>query len=213
MAKIDLEEDASENRTLSSAELSQVSELAGRMVQIDKEKGKLEEQLKKLGEEQERIQGATLPALMEEIGLKSFKLRSGEEIIIKPIISGSLPTETAIEKEKDIDVRIELKDRRAKGLAYLVKNGGGALIKNIVFAELGKDSAKLAKEAVGLLNKLGLDGKTEKAVHGASLNSWIREKIESGNPPDFEIFKIYSGNRAEVKTNKPSKGKTAAAKA
>lgn len=207
-----LEEDAPAAKVVSSAELSQISGMASRMLQIDKAVETLTDRIKSMMEEKERIQGADLPSLMEELGMKSFKLKTGEEVIIKPIIKGSLPTETQVEKEKDPDKRLELKTRYEEGMAYLIKNNAGALIKSMVYVELGKDAAKPLKEAMAALKKLGLDPKKERGVNANSLNAWIKERIEGGNPPDFTLFKIYSGNRAEVKTPKPA-AKTLAAKA
>lgn len=201
-AKINIAEDSSDNRQPSSSELVQVSALATRLVQIDVAKQRLTEQIERLNEEYNRIQSADLPALMDAIGIKEFKLTSGELITIKPIIQGSLPSESAVLKEKDPEKRVELRERLEQGFVYLTKAGAGALIKNFVTAELGKDSSSLAKKACAALKSLGIEPSVSRGVHPASLNSWIKERLAAGAEIDHDLFKIYSGNRAEVKTKK-----------
>ena len=202
---INIAEDSSEARQPSSSELVQVSALATRLVQIETAKERLMEQVTRLDEEYNRIQSADLPALMDAIGIKEFKLNSGELITVKPIIQGSLPSESAVLKEKDPEKRHELRERLEQGFVYLTKHGAGALIKNFVTAELGKDSSALAKKACAALKSIGVEPTVSRGVHPASLNSWIKERLAAGSENDHDLFKIYSGTRAEVKTKKRDK--------
>lgn len=202
---LDISEDVDENRQHSSAELSQVSEMCTRMLQIQKARQTLEARIEELDKENERIQGADLPALMDELGLKEFTLKSGEKVIIKPIIKASLPSEGAILKEKDIDKREELRTIFETGVNYLIKNKAGALVKHYLGAELGKDAKKLAQEGVKVLKAMGIEASVEMGVNANSLSAWVKERIQAGNPPPFEIFRVYSGSRAEVKNEKPAR--------
>ena len=203
---VDFAEDSTENKQPSSGDLVQVSALANRLLQIDSAKASLYDQITKLDEEYDRIQSADLPGLMDQIGLKTFTLSTGETVIVKPIIKGALPSESAIQKESDPDRRAELRERFEQGLIYLSKNGAGALIKNHVTAELGKDSNDLAQAAVEALRDLGIDPALTRGVNPMSLNAWIKERITSGSDIDHDLFKIYSGSKAEVKQSKSKKG-------
>ena len=199
---VNFADDAAENRQPTSDELVQVSALAGRLVQINSAKERLLEQITKLDEEFDRIQSADLPSLMDSIGLKTFTLQSGEHIIVKPIIKGALPSESAILKEQDPVKRAELRERFELGLKFLEQHGAGALVKNVLSAELGKDSSDLAQEAAAALKSLGIEPTLARGVNPNSLNAWIKERIANGDDVDYDLFKIYSGNRAEVKTSK-----------
>ncbi len=201
-APIDFPEDSAEARQPTSDQLVQVSALAKRLTQIEVAKAKLLDQIAKLDEEYDRIQSADLPGLMDAIGLKNFTLDSGETVVVKPIIKGSLPTETAILKESDPIRRAELRERFETGMVYLKDHGATALIKNHVTAELGKDSSELATAAVEALKDLGIEPMVTRGVNPNSLNAWIKERISSGSDIDHDLFKIYSGTRAEVKTTK-----------
>lgn len=203
---VDFAEDSAENQQPSSGELVQVSALASRLIQIDAAKTSLYEQISKLDEEYDRIQSADLPGLMDQIGLKTFTLSTGETVVVKPIIKGGLPTESTIQKETDPERRAELRERFEQGLIFLSKAGAGALIKNLVSAELGKDSNELASAAVEALRDLGIDPSVTRGVNPMSLNAWIKERIASGADIDHDIFKIYSGSKAEVKQPKSKKG-------
>jgi len=198
--KVNIAEDSSEARQPSSSELVQVSALATRLVQIETAKARLLEQITRLDDEYGRIQNADLPALMDAIGIKEFKLTSGELVSIKPIIAASLPSEGAVLKEKDPNKRHELKERMEEGFVYLTQHGAGALIKNFVTAELGKDSSTLAKKACAALRSLGVEPQVSRGVHPGSLNSWVKERLAAGTEIDHDLFKIYTGTRAEVKT-------------
>jgi len=203
---VDFAEDSAENQQPSSGELVQVSALASRLIQIDGAKNSLYEQISKLDEEYDRIQSADLPGLMDQIGLKTFTLSTGETVVVKPIIKGALPSESSILKETDPEKRAELRERFEQGLIYLSRSGASALIKNHVSAELGKDSSDLAKAAVDALRDLGIDPSVTRGVNPMSLNAWIKERISSGADIDHDIFKIYSGSKAEVKQPKSKKG-------
>lgn len=203
---VDFAEDSTENQQPSSGDLVQVSALASRLIQIDSAKTSLYEQIAKLDEEYDRIQSADLPGLMDQIGLKTFTLSTGETVVVKPIIKGALPSESSIQKESDPDRRAELRERFEQGLIYLSQHGAGALIKNHVTAELGKDSNELAEAAVEALRDLGIDPSVTRGVNPMSLNAWIKERITSGSDIDHDLFKIYSGSKAEVKQSKSKKG-------
>jgi len=201
-ATVDFAEDSAENNQPSSGELAQVSALANRLIHIDSAKAKLLEQIEKLDEEYDRIQFADLPGLMEAIGLKNFTLSSGETVVVKPIIKGGLPSESAIAREKDPIKRDELRMRFEAGMAYLESHGAAALIKNFVSAEFGKDSSALANAAADALKSLGVDPTLSRGVNPQSLNAWLKERITEGADVDADIFKLYSGTKAEVKSER-----------
>jgi hypothetical protein len=205
-ASVDFAEDSTENNQPSSGELAQVSALANRLIQIESAKAKILEQVEKLDEEYDRIQFADLPGLMEAIGLKDFTLSSGETVVVKSIIKGGLPSESAIAREKDPIKRDELRMRFESGIAYLENHGAAALIKNYVSAEFGKDSSALASAAADALKSLGVDPMISRGVNPQSLNAWLKERLKDGSEVDADIFKLYSGTKAEVKSErKPSK--------
>lgn len=202
---VDILEDVTKQDSLSGDSLKRITEMGKRLVQIKEAEARLQERLKELSEESERISGADLPGVMQELSLKDFTLESGDKIVLKNIVKGNLPTESAILKEQDPTARIELKTRFEQGMRYLESNGASALIKNVVMAEMGKDSIVLSKKAIAALKKLKIDATLTRGVNPNSLNAWIKERIEAGDEVDPEIFKIYTGTRAEVKTTSKAK--------
>lgn len=200
--EIDITEDINTSSTISSAELSQITEKAERLIQIEKAMDLLAERAKELSSEYKLIQNVTLPALMEELGLAEFKLNSGDSVSIKPIIAASIPTQKAVDTEKDPDKHIELKLKFETAMAYLEKNGGASLIKTNVTAALPAGSVKLARAAVKALKALKIETEVRKGVHPGALNSWCKEKIENGTELDFDVLGIYSGKQAQVKKKK-----------
>jgi hypothetical protein len=203
-SKIDFESDSS--KPLSDAELSQVANLAQQLRDVDYTIARLTEELENAQEIRDRVASADLPALMDQVGMKEFTLKDGAKITVKPIVKAALPAESAIAKCKEPEKRSEMRDRFERGLKYLQKNGAGALVKNIVKAELGKDSIKLARQACAALRALGIKSELARGVHPHSLTAWVKERLEAGKPVDHDLFAVYSGNIATITPPKQTTG-------
>jgi hypothetical protein len=121
---------------------------------------------------------------------------------VKPFVSCSLPSESQINKEKDPEKRELMKQRRADGLKFLKENQAAAIIKTSISADLGKDAAAKAIEAVALLKKLGIEAETAVGVHAQTLLSWVKERMAAGKPVDEEAFAIFSGKKAVIEKPK-----------
>lgn len=200
---IDITADLSDSRSSSSVELSQIAERGARLLQIESAKAQLQKRIDEMTEEEDRISKITLPALMQQIGVQEFTLTTGERILVKPIISASIPSKSAIEKERDSEKRFDLQSKFDVAMEYLVQNNAEAIIKNFVVVALGKDSDEDAKRVVDTISDLGFVASLSKGVHPSTLTSWVKERLTNGDPVDFEILSVYSGKVAEIK--KPGK--------
>jgi hypothetical protein len=196
---IDFEQDKASG---ASGELSAIADMVQTMQQAQDTVTRLEKELKEAQSTLHRIEHIDLPELMTEFGVTEFTTRDGTQVIVDAIISGSIPSLGAIKKCKDAYERDELAERRQKAFAYLEQHGAGALIKNILAAEVPKGEQAQLQAAIDALQAIGLTPHNEQSVHHSSLNSWLKERTQAGEMPDADIFKIYNGNRAVVKKKK-----------
>lgn len=204
--EIDLEADAGVTVAPEDA-LARIAELANEIIRLEVEAERRADALKETQEELRTLTEETLPTLMESCGVKDFTLADGSKVTISDVIRASLPTDSAIAKEKDKDKQFEMRDRRAKCLAYIEAMGAGSMIKHYLEAELGKGADALAKKVLDTLSKMGVKAAASKGVHAQTLQAWIKERIRAGLPLDYDLFKVFNGRKAEIKAAKPTKAK------
>lgn len=197
------EQDADNRQnSLEGESLDRICQHAQRILDIDQELETLSMRLADLREEQLNIQTQLLPSEMESSGLSEFKLSSGHRISIKDVVQGSIPSESAIAKCKDVAEKSLLEDRRKACLEYLVKHGAEAIIAISIYAPLGKGQQKEAEKAVAALRKLQVEAHIEQNVHHQTLNSWLKEQLEQGKSVDADTFKLFTGKVAKVEQPK-----------
>lgn len=185
-----------------ATDLAAIVEIAKGLVNLEKRILMGEELLKQLKEKHQRITTEEIPAMMEALGLKEFTLANDDKIVLMPVTSANLPSESTIEKTKEVNKQEELRARFNSGIAYLKKVGADSIIKTFVKAELGKDSEKLAKQVQAALGKLGIEASVGRGVHPQTLTAWVKERLAAGLEVDFDLFAVYTGTRAEIKPNK-----------
>jgi hypothetical protein len=197
--KMDINPEEDKKSSDNVGELSAITDLAETLKKKQALADSKEKELKEIKSEIHRIESDTLPSLMEEVGLSEVKLSDGSKVQVRPIIRASLPSASAIDKEKDSMKRSEMIERFRKGCEFLEEAGAGAIIKNILNADLGNDSEETAKEAITILEGMGIRAKADKNVNPNSLSSWIREMIEAGKEIDHDLFGVYTGHKAHIK--------------
>lgn len=180
--EIDFEADALTIRA-SDDQLKAVASTAQKMLTLQRKIEEAEEWVKKHKELLRGIQETELPNAMDACGMSSFTLDSGQQIVIKQIIAGSIP-----------------KAKEAEALGWLRQHNFDGLIKRKIEVSLGRGMDKLGAKAVTALKKMGLEVKESETVHPQTLGAWVREIIEEGKVSlPLELLGIYVGRRATVK--------------
>lgn len=163
-------------------EMSRLAKLADMMVRIERRKSDLETELKETEKELQRIQEHEIPALMAEIGVKSFKLDNGAEVSVKNYYSASIN-----------------KERQDEAFGWLNENGFGDLIKNVVSTSFGRGQESAAEQFARDCYEKGLNAAMKKWVEPMTLKAFAKEQIEKGeNLPD-DLFGVYVGQKASIK--------------
>ena len=166
--------------------IDDVALLARGMVDAQDEVDKAEEALKKKKEHLRLLREETIPCVMEELGLTSIKLDSGQTLTVKPEVYCSIP--------KDDD------EKRLAAFQFLVDHDGAALIKTYVSVEFGKEEWKRAERLQKALIKNKFVPIVEQSVHPSTLKSYIKELIAQATPGlDLSVFNAHSVMVAKLK--------------
>lgn len=158
------------------SDLQRAVQLAELLLQMRNKVATLEKQLDTAKADLRRVEQEDLPELMQELGLETFKLKTGETIEVKP----------------EIDCGISDERRRAAH-DWLTANGFGGLIKTEVVAKFGRDEREAA---VACAQQIG--GEMIERVHPSTLKSFIKEQMSAGKPVPFDLFGVHPYNKVKV---------------
>ena len=195
MNDIDLLEDVAP----ASNELGAVTGMAQKMYDLENEITSLEEKLKSKKQDLRMLAEQDLPDLMQELNLKDFTLKNGAKVEVKEVISGSVPSQGAIDRAKEEDKRVELQMLQQQCFDWLRANGGGDLIKSNVEVQFGKDEDEACNQFTQKLRDEKLYYKRAVGVHPATLNKYIQERLGDGKDVPLEMFRVYTGRKANIR--------------
>tara|TARA_R100001244_G_scaffold47804_1_gene42623 strand:+ start:2237 stop:2812 length:576 start_codon:yes stop_codon:yes gene_type:complete len=170
------------NNEATDNELSVVSNLANKQLQVGSELAELEGAVKAKKEELRLISEQELPDAMQAAGLNEIVLSSGEKISIGEFYSAHIS-----------------KANQEVAYQWLTANGHEGLIKNEVSLRFGRDESEVVKETVSNLKARGLSPEVRQSVHPSTLKAFVREQLTSGNDIPTEPFGIYIGTKATIK--------------
>lgn len=162
------------------SEIQRVVQLAELLLQLRKNVERLTNELAVAKADMLRVEQEDLPDLMQELGLETFRLTSGETIEVRP----------------EVDCAIT-EERRAAAHKWLVANGFGGLIKTEVVVKFGRDEHDAA---VACAESIG--GEMVERVHPSTLKAFVKEQMSAGKPVPFDLFSVHPYNKVKVTTSK-----------
>ena len=195
MTDIDLLEDVAP----ASNELGAMTDMAQRMYDLQNEITQLEETLKSKTQVLTKLAENDIPDLMQELNMKKFTLINGSEISIEDFLSASVPSQGAIDRAKELDQKAELKVRQQQCFNWLRANDGAHLIKSNVEVQFGREEDEKCNEFAKELDDKKLFYRRAIGVHSGSLKTYLNKRIEAGKDVDHELFRIYSGRKANIR--------------
>ena len=180
--------------------IEKARELFRLQMEVVKDQEKLDEKIKKI----RFIETEELPLICEnENFYDDVSLGNGYKLTLKPVVSGSIPSMSAINKEKDPEKKEELQEQRESCFEFLENNNADSLISTTVKADIKRSEKSIenTKKIIDFINSLGLDCFYEKSVHYQTLNSFIKEQLnnEGGIDIPFDLFNIFVGKKATIK--------------
>ena len=162
------------------SDIQRAVQLAELLLQMRNKVLDMEKQLEVAKADLRRVEQEDLPELMQELGLETFKLKTGETIEVKP----------------EIDCGIS-EERRRAAHDWLTANGFGGLIKTEVVAKFGRDERDAA---VACAQQIG--GEMIERVHPSTLKSFVKEQMAAGKPVPFDLFGVHPYNKVKVTASK-----------
>jgi|TARA_R110002020_G_scaffold4736_6_gene20597 flagellar hook-length control protein FliK len=167
---------------IQEGELSLVSALANKQVELAQELASLEEAVKAKKEEFRATSEQELPEAMQAAGLSELVLSTGEKITIAEFYNAHIS-----------------KVNQETAYNWLVSNGHAGLIKNEVSLKFARDQERIAEETVLALKARGLSPEVRQSVHPSTLKAFVKEQLTSGKDIPSEPFGIYIGSKAIIK--------------
>lgn len=158
------------------SDLQRAVQLAELLLKLRQNVERLETELEAAKKDMRRVEQEDLPDLMQELGLETFKLTTGELIEVKP----------------EVDCGIS-EERRARAHAWLTENGFGGLIKTEVVAKFGREEREAA---VACAQQIG--GEMIERVHPSTLKSFVKEQMAAGKPVPFDLFGVHPYNKVKI---------------
>ena len=151
--------------------LTEMKQLADALKEAEEATSKADAKLKEAKERERFIREETIPAAMQEMGLESITLDTGEKLTVKQEVYASIPSAG-----------------KPAAYAWLNDNGYGGLIKVAVELQFAKgeqdDAVQLTKE----LRERGLEVSAFEDVHSATLKAFLKEQISSGKNIPLDLF-------------------------
>jgi hypothetical protein len=183
MSLTNLFEDDAGALKVSDDQVSGIAGLARRAKLLEKEILDMEETLKERSEQYRKLTEQTIPEAMAEAGMKKFVMEDGSTVDVKPFYSASIP-----------------KARQEEAFRWLRERGCDDLIKNTVSVRFGRNEDELCTRLLHLLGQQGYPAEQAQKIEPQTLKAWVKERVEKGQPVDTELFGVFIGQKATIKT-------------
>ena len=183
MSLTNLFENDADALKVSDDQVSGIAGLARRAKLLEKEISEMEDTLKERAEQYRKLTEQTIPEAMAEAGMKKFVMEDGSMIDVKPFYSASIP-----------------KARQAEAFAWLREHGMDDIIKNTVSVRFGRGEGELCARLLNLLGQQGFPAEQAEKIEPQTLKAWVKERVEKGQPVDSELFGVYIGQKATIKS-------------
>ena len=168
-----------------SNDLQRALQLAELLVQLRAKVEGLETLIIAAKAEVRRVEQEDLRDLMQELGLETFKLKTGETIEIKPEVDCSISEE-----------------RRRAAHSWLVDKGFGGLIKTEVIVAFERGQHGAAEEFATECAEKGKQPNLIERVHPSTLKSFIKEQMAAGNAIPFDLFGVHPYSKVKITSAK-----------
>jgi len=184
MTLTNLFEDDAGALKVSDDQVSGIAGLAKRAKMLEKEIAEMEEVLSERNDQYRKLTEQTIPEAMAETGMKKFVMEDGSSIDIKPFYGASIS-----------------KARQAEAYQWLRDNGFDDIIKNTISVRFGRGEDELSVRLLHLLGSQGFPAEQAQKIEPQTLKAWVKERVEKGQAVDTELFGVFIGQKAIIKSN------------
>lgn len=181
---IEIDDDLPEDK------LTRIRALAGRQLVEQQEVERLEKELTEAKEKLNKTSVVLIPELMQEIGISSFKLDSGEELVVDQVVQASISVAN-----------------REKAFSWLRNNGFDGIIKNRLQVDFNKGEEALSQKAIEALKAVEIEAYVEPSIHAATLKSFVKERLAELGEEDSSITPEQEGDFIDDESSEEKKEK------
>ena len=183
----DLKQDAGDLRNLQDDDLSGLSKLIQRQLDLDSDIENMEETIKEMKRERDLLSQETIPTKMQELGINETTMKDGSKVTVKEGFHCRIP-----------------KAKEEEALQYLKQEGLGDIIKNQVSTSFGTGEDNMAGDLAGYIEQnFGITPDVKKSVHPSTLKATLKKRHEEGLTDPDDLFGIFI--RPETKITKGKK--------
>lgn len=151
--------------------LTEMAELARALVDADKNVEAADISLATAKERARLLREETIPSAMQELGLESLVLDTGQKLKVQQEVYASIP---AANKLAAYD--------------WLNEHGFGGLIKVEVSTQFAKGDQDKAIDLAQTLRGMGFDPALDQGVHAQTLKAFLKEQLSKGANIPLELF-------------------------
>ena len=183
----DLKQDAGDLKNLQDDDLSGLSKLIQKQLNLDSEIENMEETMKEMKRERDILSQETIPTKMQELGINETTMKDGSKVTVKEGFHCRIP-----------------KAKEEEALQYLKQEGLGDIIKNQVSTSFGTGEDNMAGDLAGYIeSNFGITPDVKKSVHPSTLKATLKKRHEEGLTDPDDLFGIFI--RPETKITKGKK--------
>jgi hypothetical protein len=163
--------------------LKNISDLARKAKELEKELADLESVVDEKKKQYRKMTEEVLPEAILSTGMESFVMSDGSSIKVEKYYSASISA-----------------TRRAEAFEWLREKGYDDIIKNTVSVRFGRGEDELCDRLKNLLGEQGFPLEQAEKVEPMTLKAFVKEQIERGNEIPLDLFGVFVGQRAKIKT-------------
>lgn len=168
---------------VNDSELVSVAALAKRAKELEKLIEEMDTVLSERKEQLRKLMEETIPAKLQELGMREFKMTDGSTITVKPFYGASIKEE-----------------KRAEAFEWLRTNGYDDIIKNVVSVRFGRNEDTLCATLINSLREQNYPVEQVQKVEPQTLKAWVKEMVERGVEFPTETFGFFAGHKATIKS-------------
>ena len=179
---MDFEKDA-DALSIADEELQGISALAKRAKVLQKEVEDLEAVTKERKDQLRKLTEQAIPEALAETGMRGFVMEDGSKVELKDFYSASISAA-----------------RKAEAFQWLRDHGMDDIIKNTVSVRFGRGEDELCSRLLEILGTQGYPAEQAEKVEPMTLKAWAKEQVERGNEIPMELFGVFIGQKATIKS-------------
>ena len=161
---------------------TKLSEVVEQLQTVSNEIAVQEQKVKDLKDQQKQLSNIRIPTLMEEMNLKTLKMKDGSELSIKDVYSATVKA-----------------DKKYEAYKWLRDNGLGDIVKNTISVAFGQGEENKAMAFATLAKGQGYEPSQEEKVHPSTLKVVLEVWSKKGNEVPADLFWLFEGKQTKLK--------------